>query len=427
MPILPAILDICNLRVRASNLGQPGYALVATVAEARRLFGDLDELRALRLKQSGGSVYKRGRSRFWQMKYPVGAGKWRQESAHTESKRDAEALLREKVYQSTAGLLPGTATFEAIIGHFLRDARVRGLRSVPRLERACKALLKRLEGHRAEQIDRAVWLKYLDERQQEAAPDTVHLELSIARRAYRVAREAGLVRALPDIPQVKHLHVRAGFIDPGDWARVREHLRPELRDACDFALACGAREMEVLALTWADVEASARVVHLRATKTDEPRKLPYAASPQCAAVIERRVLARAKRERAAIISPWVFCFDEPVKLRGRLYHRPGDSLFKASGARGLRAMLRANLAAACARAGVPPLLFHDFRRSAARNFERAGVPRSVARMIGGWSDRIYSRYAIGAEGELGAALAQAGEYVRRAGGDTLVTLPMKAQ
>jgi integrase len=389
----------------------PGYALVATAAEARRLFGDLDELRALRLKRAGGRVFKRGRSPYWQIRYLAGDGKWRDESSHTRQKRDAEALLAEKVYQASAGLLPGTATFEGVIAHFLRDARVRGLRSVARLECACKALLNQLAGHRAEKIDRALWLKYLEERQQEAAPDTVHLELSIARRAYRVALAAGLVRAVPDIPRVPHLNVRAGFIDRSDWPRVRQYLRPDLGDACEFALACGARAMEVLALKWADVEAPARVVHLSATKTDQPRKLPYAASPRLAAVIERRALVRASLERAGVISPWVFCFAEPVIVRKRLYHRSGEPLFTtAVGTRGLRAILRDDLTAACARAGVRRLLFHDFRRSAARDFERAGVPRSVAQIIGGWSPQMYSRYAIGDESELGAALAQADEW-----------------
>jgi hypothetical protein len=78
-------------------------------------------------------------------------------------------------------------------------------------------------------------------------------------------------------------------------------------------------------------------------------------------------------------------------------------------------MLRANLDKACAQAGVPRLLFHDFHRSAARNFERAGVPRSVVRLIGGWSDHIYSRYAIGAKSELESALPQVGDYLRRRG------------
>ena len=114
----------------------------------------------------------------------------------------------------------------------------------------------------------ARWLKYFDERLQEVARDTVHLELSIARRAYRVARSAGLVSTIPDIPRVPHLRVRAGFVEPHDWARVRDHLRPEFRDACDLALACGAREMEVLTLKWkSDIELDTRVIHLRSTKT----------------------------------------------------------------------------------------------------------------------------------------------------------------
>jgi integrase len=352
-------------------------------------------------------------------------GTWRQESTRAESKREAERLLAFKVYQSSAGMLPGTASIEQIIEHFLRDARVRGLRAVARLERACKRLLERLEGYRAEQIDRARWLKYLDERQSEAAPDTVHFELSVARRVYRVAIAAGLVRAMPDIPRVKHLHVRAGFVEPQDWLRVREHLRPELAAACDFALACGAREMEVLGLTWKNVDPAAGVVTFEHTKTDQPRRIPYASVQQLSAVIERRLDARRQREHAGMISPYVFCFDTPVKLRGRLYHRAGDPLF-GPGEHGLHTSLRASLDAACAEAQVPRLLFHDFRRSAARNYERAGVPRSVARLIGGWSDRIYSRYAIGAEGEVAAGLARASEYLAARGfGDTPVTLGKK--
>lgn len=399
--------------------------IVATGRDARRIGADLEELRRLRRQRSSGSVYKRRRSPYWQIKYPLPDGSWRQESTRAESRREAERLLAFKIYQSSAGLLPGTASFEQVIEHFLRDARVRGLRAVARLERACKRLLERLEGYRAEQIDRARWLKYLDERGSEAAADTVHLELSVARQAYRVAIAAGLVHALPDIPQVKHLRVRAGFIEPQDWLRVREHLRPELAAACDFALACGAREMETLGLTWKDVDTAAAIVTFERTKTDQPRRIPYAAVSQLRAVIERRLDARKQREYAGIISPYVFCFDAPVRARGRLYHHVGDSLFGPRD-HGLHTSLRASLDAACANAHVPRLLFHDFRRSAARNFERAGVPRSVARLIGGWSDRIYSRYAIGSESEVAIGLARASEYLAARGfGDTLVTLRKK--
>jgi len=387
--------------------------LIATGPAARRIQADLEELRRLRLKSGGGLVFKRPRSRYLQMKYRVGE-KWRYETTGTQDRREAERLLAFKVYEASAGLLPGTATFRQIVEHFIRDARARGLRSVPRLKRATNNLLKKLDGYRAEQIDPSLWLKYLDERKQEAAADTVHLELSIARRIYKVARAAGLVRTVPDIPQIKHLHVRSGFIEPRDWARVREYLHSDLRDAGDFAHASG-REMEVLAVKWDHIELESSIVNFHSTKTDRPRKLPYARFPQLREVIERRLAVRKRLERAGVISPWVFCFEQPVRIRGRLYHSPGDPLFKQSAERGLLGMLRSNLAAACASAGLPRFLFHDLRRSTARNFERAGVPRSVARLIGGWSDRIYSRYAIGAESEMESELSKVGEYLHQRG------------
>jgi hypothetical protein len=54
-------------------------------------------------------------------------------------------------------------------------------------------------------------------------------------------------------------------------------------------------------------------------------------------------------------------------------------------------------------------LLHDFRRTAVRNLERAGVPRSVAmRMVGHRTEAVYRRYAIVTESDLRAAAERLG-------------------
>jgi integrase len=50
---------------------------------------------------------------------------------------------------------------------------------------------------------------------------------------------------------------------------------------------------------------------------------------------------------------------------------------------------------ACLRASLAGRIPHDFRRTAVRNLERAGVPRSAAmKMTGHKTEAVYRRYAI---------------------------------
>ncbi len=64
---------------------------------------------------------------------------------------------------------------------------------------------------------------------------------------------------------------------------------------------------------------------------------------------------------------------------------------------------------ACKSAGVPGRIRHDFRRTAVRNLERAGVPRSAAmKMVRHKTQSIYSRYAICDESMLREAAEKLG-------------------
>jgi len=238
-PVKPAV-EIHGLApVVINGVEQPSDdLLLATGADARRIASDLAELRALRSKRIRPKVFRRRGSRFWQIRYPDGKGGWRDESTRSENRRDAQALADFRAYEASAGVLPSTATFEQIIDALVHDAEVRG-RKVARPARAARALKAKLAGHRAEACDYAVWLKYAVDREKEVSRDTVHLELAIARRAYRLARTKGLVANVPEFPRIGGLHVRQGFIDVAQWARLCDHLGDDaLRDAAEFAFLC---------------------------------------------------------------------------------------------------------------------------------------------------------------------------------------------
>ena len=66
---------------------------------------------------------------------------------------------------------------------------------------------------------------------------------------------------------------------------------------------------------------------------------------------------------------------------------------------------------ACRKAGVPERIPHDFRRTAVRNLERAGVPRSVAmKLTGHKTEAVYRRYAIVCEADLSEGLKKLAQF-----------------
>jgi len=135
------------------------------------------------------------------------------------------------------------------------------------------------------------------------------------------------------------------------------------------------------------VNFSAGMVRLEpgTTKNGDGRTFPFATFPQLADLLNCQREHTSSFEKAGgRIVPWVF-------------HRRGDQVQS----------FRKAWANACDAAGVPGKLFHDLRRTAVRNLERAGVPRSVAMQLTGHkTEAVYRRYAIVSESDLAAGVGR---------------------
>src|SRR5437762_1380435 len=123
------------------------------------------------------------------------------------------------------------------------------------------------------------------------------------------------------------------------------------------------------------------------TKSGEGRVFPFDALPELAALLKRqRDYTNAVEKRTGQISRWIF-------------HRDGRRVVS----------IRQAWRTACKKAQLVGHIPHDFRRSAVRRLERAGVARSVAmKLVGHQTESIYRRYAIVSESDLREAVEKLG-------------------
>lgn len=199
--------------------------------------------------------------------------------------------------------------------------------------------------------------------------------------------EVGKVAQRPVFPTLEIRNTRQGFFEEPEYRAVLRHLPEYLRTFITFLYLTGWRKGEAQRLQWRQVDLEARTIRLEpgTTKNDEGRLFPFSAFPVLEEVLRAQwQQTQALAHRAETIVPWVF-------------HREGQPIGD----------FRKAWETACRAAGVPGRIPHDFRRTAVRNLERAGVPRSVAmKLTGHKTESVYRRYAIVSEADLSVGVAK---------------------
>lgn len=363
-----------------------------------------------------GSVYRRGRT--WWISYYVG-GKRKRESSKSERQSEAVDLLntrlRERGRRVSRRDLEKVA-FEDLAELILADYRKNGRRSIRRIETALLHLRPAFADWRAVDIREDAIDRYAADRLAErAARASVNRELAALRRMFKLAERAGMARDIPTFELLTEDNVRTGFVEAPAFVTIRDALPLHIRPIAEVGYLTGWRKSELLSRRWSHVDLEGGWLRLEPGETKNGRGRMFPLIPQLRAVLERQWERKREIERQTgrIVTALFFHDDgRPVKTFRRAWaaasvasghwrprtDREGDPVLDSSGDV----------------EKLPALLFHDLRRTAARNLVRAGVPAIQAKDFTGHETlSVFDRYAIADE----VSMREAGEkYAAQLGG-----------
>jgi integrase len=353
----------------------------------------------------------------------------RHEESAGKKRGDAITLLKLREGDSAHGL-PVTAKigrfrFEEAAHDVINDYKANGKKSLDEVERRLSKHLTPFFGGRrmasittsdvrayiaqrqsATEMVRASYLLKLKDGTTRTIPEhrrtidgvsngEINRELTILKRIFNLAMQAGKLLHRPHIPLLREDNTRTGFFEPEQFASVRDRLPTPLQPVIEFAYISGWRiTSEVLPLEWRQVDLRAGEVVLDpgTTKNREGRVFPL--TDDLRALLELRHVEHVRLKKAGQLFPYVF-FRMVAKGRGGTKFPKRITAFNKA------------WQAACVAAGCPGRIPHDLRRTAIRNMVRRGVPERVAMKLTGHKTRsVFERYNVVSDGDLRTAAQQ---------------------
>src|SRR6266702_1863123 len=355
----------------------------------------------MRRPKGTGSVYKRVDSPVWWIKYSRN-GKAYRESSRTTDRHKAEKMLRHRLAEISFGAFIGPQAervrVDELAEDLLRDYRINSRKSLDDVQARWTLHLRPFFGVlRAVDVTSERLARYVDARQKEGAKHaTINRELAALKRMFHIGQQStpAKVMRLPHFPHLAEINIRQGFLEDHQFRSIVEGEEMWFRALVECGRTYGWRISELLTMHVRQVDLIQRVIRLEpgTTKNSDGREVILTNS--MSQLIGACVRGKEGQE---------YVFTRPDGKPVRDFRTTWENACVRAGV-GSVVCARCGEAAIsgrkCKRCGSKTsrysgLIFHDLRRTAARNLRRAGIAETVIMKIGGWRTRsVFERYAI---------------------------------
>lgn len=263
-------------------------------------------------------------------------------------------------------------------------------------KRLCSSLVSHLKrtreeiGHiRADRLTEPDLDKLAGKWIKEGSPNTtINRRIQPVTQAFNLAVRQKLIKETIKFTKLNEdASIRQGFFEPDEYELIMSQFEEPYSDIIEFGYNCGWRIAEILKLKWENVYLSDGLIKLRKTQTKNrnSRSLPIFGDIE--EIIQRRL------EKKTFVKVW------NTRKNGQRINEPenewseSEFVFHKNGCRVWD--FGKKWRKARKEVGLPDKLFHDFRRTTAKNLTDSGVPESLAMQITDHKTRsMFDRYNI---------------------------------
>lgn len=316
------------------------------------------------------SLYRRPNSGFWWVRFTVGGRRIRQSTgtANRKQAEEYETVLRSRLWREKRLGQPQHTVAEAA-ERYLSEAQHDTTKDAQRLGWFLQN--KAFANLPLTELTREVLESARAKLTEGRSHSTCNHYMAVIRAVLRKAQfEWEWVSQIPKVPMYRTRLPEPRWLTREQFERLVEFLPPHTADLARIAVATGLRRSNITGLSWDRVDLEERRAYIPGSQAKGKKGIPVALNDDAIEVLKRW---RGEHEH------WVFVW------KGRRITQVATKAWRA----------------ACVKAGLAGLRFHDLRHTWASWQVQAETPLSVLQDLGGWSSfEMVRRYAHLSPGHL---------------------------